>query len=433
MGRSGRCPASSRSRSRCDGTTCDASSCRPAPARRRASSRDSRSPRLRRSRTSRSSSPAADAPARRGTASRTAWSSPRGRSGGRTGRTWTRGPRTPWERTLRPGRGGRRRAPPRAPTSSRCEARRRRGGRWRSPLAGGHCLALVGPPGSGKTLIARTIPSLLPPLGDGEALAATIVASAAGHGPFTTLVRRRPFRAPHHTASYAAMVGGGPGPSPGEVSLASDGVLFLDELPEFGRDVLEALRQPLEDGLVTVARAGRSMVFPARFQLVAAMNPCPCGHAGDPDVPCRCPAGVPERYAGRVSGPLRDRIDLWAWMPRLATADLLRPADPEASAVVRARIELAWEAQLRRGGGLPNGRLAGRRLRRVARSHAGGRAPARRGGGGRPALREGCGTAAPGRSDHRGPRRCRAGAPGARRRGGPVPSRCGGPGAVSAR
>ncbi len=233
-------------------------------------------------------------------------------------------------------------------------------------LAGGHSLVLVGPPGTGKTLLARTIPTLLPDLDDAEALAATVVASAAGLGPFGALVRGRPFRAPHHTASYAALVGGGPMLSPGEVSLADGGVLFLDELPEFSRDVLEALRQPLEDGHVVIARAGRATTFPARFQLVAAMNPCPCGHAGDDGAACRCISGTPERYAARVSGPLRDRIDLWAWMPRVPAVELLRAADPEPSATVRARIASARAAQAARNGGVPNARLAGRRLRALA-------------------------------------------------------------------
>jgi magnesium chelatase family protein len=224
-------------------------------------------------------------------------------------------------------------------------------------LAGGHCLVMIGPPGSGKTLLARTVPSLLPPLGDDEARTATIIASVAGADPVRGLVRQRPFRSPHHTISYAGMVGGGP-----HLTLAHDGVLFLDELPEFDRATLESLRQPLEDGHVAIARVGRATVFPSRFQLIAAMNPCPCGYASSGDGRCRCRPGVVERYAARISGPLRDRMDLWVHMPRVEPNEYVRAAAPEPSSVVAGRIAEARLRQIKRSGA-PNSRLSGRALR----------------------------------------------------------------------
>ncbi len=234
-------------------------------------------------------------------------------------------------------------------------------------LAGGHGMLMIGPPGVGKTLLARTIPGLLPPLDDAAALSVSIVASAAGEGPVRELHRRPPFRSPHHTLSYAAMVGGGPAITPGEITRADLGVLFLDELAEFDRDVLEALRQPLEEGRVVIARAGRTMTFPCRFQLVAAMNPCPCGFAGTlPEGRCRCTPGDVERYGRRVSGPLRDRIDLWVTMPRMSAGAIVAVRDPEGSTVVGARIAVA-RARSALDRGTLNGRLRGRALRRACR------------------------------------------------------------------
>jgi magnesium chelatase family protein len=211
--------------------------------------------------------------------------------------------------------------------------------------SGGHNLLLIGPPGAGKTMMARRVPGILPPLTFDEALEATAVHSVAGLlPPGTGLLADRPFRAPHHTISNVALVGGGSQPRPGEVSLAHHGVLFLDEMLEFNRHVLEVLRQPLEEGRVTIARAARTAVFPARFMLIAAMNPCPCGFLGDPHRECRCTPQQVARYRGRLSGPLRDRLDLTVEVPALPPS-ALAAGSGEPSQSVRARVMLAREQQ----------------------------------------------------------------------------------------
>jgi magnesium chelatase family protein len=229
-------------------------------------------------------------------------------------------------------------------------------------VTGGHALILVGPPGSGKTLLARTIPGLLPPLDGAEAREATVIASVAGQGPLRGLVAERPFRAPHHTSSYAALVGGGPRLTPGEVTRAHLGTLFLDELPEFDHAAREALRQPLEEGRTVIARASGAVVMPARFQLVAAMNPCPCGWRGDTTGRCACPPALLERYDRKLSGPIRDRLDLWVGVPRVAPERLLGGPDPEPSAAVAVRVAAARALAAARSGAL-NSTLAGRALR----------------------------------------------------------------------
>ncbi|MFZ1134115.1 MAG: YifB family Mg chelatase-like AAA ATPase, partial [Candidatus Korobacteraceae bacterium] len=215
--------------------------------------------------------------------------------------------------------------------------------------AGGHNLLMIGPPGSGKTMLAKRMPTILPPLTFEEALETTKIHSVAGVLDSSSgLVGTRPFRSPHHTISDAGLIGGGMIPRPGEVSLAHNGVLFLDELPEFPRNVLEVMRQPLEDGNVTIARAAMSLSFPARFMLVAAMNPCPCGYFNDRTRECHCTPMIIQRYISKISGPLLDRIDIHIDVPAVNYRELRSSVAPESSADVRKRILRAREIQLDR-------------------------------------------------------------------------------------
>ncbi|HET9133850.1 MAG TPA: YifB family Mg chelatase-like AAA ATPase [Gemmatimonadales bacterium] len=245
--------------------------------------------------------------------------------------------------------------------------------------AGGHNVLFIGAPGAGKTMLARRLPGILPPLTLAEALDVTRIHSVAGLLPAgEALVTRRPFRAPHHTISYAGMIGGGSIPRPGEVSLAHHGVLFLDEAAEASPQVLDVLRQPLEDGQATIARAAMTLAYPARFLLVVAMNPCPCGHAGDPQRACTCSPAMVQKYLARISGPLLDRIDIHLHVPPVRFDELAGRARGESSDTIRARVIAARERQLARFRELPgiyaNAHMGPRELARFVHLDAGAEA-----------------------------------------------------------
>jgi magnesium chelatase family protein len=243
--------------------------------------------------------------------------------------------------------------------------------------SGGHNVLMIGAPGSGKSMLSRRLGTILPPLTPDESLDTTRIYSAVGQlKPGEPLMVTRPFRSPHHTISDAGMVGGGTVPAPGEISMAHHGVLFLDELPEFSRKSLEVLRQPLEEGRVTISRAVGSTTFPASFMLVAAMNPCPCGYLGDGRRPCKCAPMAVEKYLGRVSGPLLDRIDLHVEVPAVPFEQLTAKSDGTSSAGMREQVIAARERQRRRFGRGPmlNGRMTGRMIRRECRLDAEGEA-----------------------------------------------------------
>lgn len=237
--------------------------------------------------------------------------------------------------------------------------------------AGAHSVLMTGPPGTGKSMLATRFPGILPPMTQAEALESAAIRSLASGGFKPAEWRRRAFRAPHHTASSVALVGGGSNPMPGEISLAHRGVLFLDELPEFDRSVLEVLREPLESGHITISRAARQAEFPASFQLIAAMNPCPCGYLGHASGKCRCTPDQVARYRGKISGPLLDRIDIQIDVPSLPQEQLLASADGEKSAAIQARVTSARERQLARQG-KPNNLLGTKEIERFCKADSAG-------------------------------------------------------------